>query len=223
MTRIAVVGAHGQVGQRLLNLIYNNGDEAVGIIRNRAHGEDVVRLGAEAALVDIESATADELAVAFAGADAVVFSAGAGGGSGVERKRTVDFGGSVLTAEAARIAGVRRMIQVSAMGVDEPLDDDASGDEAEQWRAYVEAKRDADEHLRETDLDWTIVRPGGLTADEGTGLVTLGQRVDRGSIPREDVAALVLAAIDDPRTIGLTFEAVSGETPIAEAFSALVD
>lgn len=223
MTRIAVVGAHGQVGQRLLNLIYNNGDEAVGIIRNRAHGEDIVRLGAEAAFVDIESATADELAAAFEGADAVVFSAGAGGGSGVERKRTVDLGGSVLTAEAARIAGVRRVIQVSAMGVDQPVDDDATGDEAEQWRAYVEAKRDADAHLRETDLDWTIVRPGGLTADEGTGLVTLGEHVERGSIPREDVAALVLAAIADPRTIGLTFEAVSGETPISEAFSALVD
>ncbi|BDI23273.1 SDR family oxidoreductase [Herbiconiux sp. L3-i23] len=218
MTRIAVIGAHGQVGQRLLNQIYNRGDEGVGIIRNRDHGEDLVRLGAEAVLLDIENSDVEALASVLRGVDVVVFSAGAGPNSGPARKRTVDYNGSVKTAWAADLAGVERMIQVSAMGVDEPLADDTE----EGWRAYVEAKRDADANLRDTDLDWTIIRPGGLTTDEGTGLVTLGDSVGRGEIPRDDVAALILAAIDDDRTIGRTFEAISGDTPIVDAIDALV-
>ncbi|MET0589892.1 MAG: NAD(P)H-binding protein [Naasia sp.] len=218
MTRIAVIGAHGQVGQHLLNQIHARGDEGLGIIRNADHGEDLTRLGAETALVDIESASAEELADAIRGSDAVVFSAGAGGGSSAERKRTVDFGGSVLLAEAAALAGVRRFVQVSAIGVDEPLDDDTE----EVWAAYVEAKRDADASLRATDLDWTIIRPGGLTSDEGTGRIQLGEKVERGSIPREDVAAVVLAAIDDERSIGRTWEVVQGSEPIAAAIASAV-
>lgn len=217
MTRIAVIGAHGQVGQHLLNQIHAAGDEGLGIIRNREHGEDLVRLGAETALVDIESASAEELAEALRGSDAVVFSAGAGGGSTAERKRTVDFAGSVLTAEAAKIAGVRRFVQVSAIGVDEPLADDTE----EVWAAYVEAKRDADARLRETDLEWTIVRPGGLTSDEATGLVEVGEKVERGEISRADVAAVILAVIADDSTIGRTFEVVSGSEPIDEAVASL--
>lgn len=217
MTRIAVIGAHGQVGQHLLNRIHEAGDDGVGVIRNREHGEDLVRLGAETALVDIETATAEELAEALRGADAVVFSAGAGGGSTKERKRTVDFAGSVLAAEAAKLAGVRRFVQVSAMGVDEPLADDTE----EVWAAYVEAKRDADTSLRETDLDWTIVRPGGLTSDEATGQVEVGEKVERGKISRADVAAVILAVIADDSSIGRTFEVISGSEPIEAAIASL--
>lgn len=217
MTRIAVIGAHGQVGQHLLNQIHEAGDEGVGVIRNREHGEDLVRLGAETALIDIETASADELAEALRGADAVVFSAGAGAGSTKERKRTVDFAGSVLSAQAAKLAGVRRFVQVSAMGVDEPLDDDTE----EVWAAYVEAKRDADERLRETDLDWTIVRPGGLTSDEATGLVQVGEKVERGKISRADVAAVILAVIADAGSIGRTFEVVSGSESVEAAVASL--
>ncbi len=218
MTRIAVVGAHGKVGQLVLRLAVERADEAIGIIRNPEHIEELEQLGAEAQIVDIESATAEELAQAFVGADAVVFSAGAGGGSGPERKRTVDYGGSVLTAEAARLAGVRRVVQVSAIGVDEPLEDDA----AEDWVAYVEAKREADEQLRAADLDWTIIRPGGLLDEPATGRVALAERVERGSVPRADVAAVVLAAVLDDRTIGKQWELVSGEHSIDEAIDAAV-
>lgn len=216
MIRVAVIGAHGQVGQRILNQLYVRGDEGIGIVRNPEHGEDLVRLGAEAALLDIESASADELADVLRGCDAVVFAAGAGGGSGPERKRTVDYGGSVLAAEAARLAGVRRFVQISAIGVDTPLAEDTEPG----WAAYVEAKRDADESLRGTDLDWTILRPGGLTNDEGTGSVTLGDSVERGSIPRDDVAALVLAVLDRPDTAHRQWEVVGGSAPLAEALSA---
>jgi uncharacterized protein YbjT (DUF2867 family) len=206
------------VGQRILNQIYNNGDEGLGIIRNAAHGEDLVRLGADTAIVDIEKVDAQTLADALAGCDAVVFAAGAGPNSGAARKKTVDYGGSVLLAEAAAIAGIRRFVQISAIGVDDPLGDDAD----ESWTAYVEAKRDADTRLRETNLDWTILRPGGLTSDEGTGQVTLGDRVERGSISRDDVAAVVLAVIDDDRTIGRTWELVEGSQDIAAAIDSAV-
>ena len=218
MSRVAIVGAHGKVAQQLMRVLYDQGDDFVGIVRNDDHAEDVYRLGGEGVLVDIESATADELAAAISGCDAVVFTAGAGGGSGVERKRTVDYGGSVKSAEAAVKAGVRRFVQVSAWGVDSPVAEDAEPD----WRAYVDAKRDADTALRQSGLDWTILRPGALTFDDGTGLVTLGESVERGSIPREDVARLIAACLDEPGTIGQTWEAVSGDTPIAEAVRALV-
>ncbi|MFD1714071.1 SDR family oxidoreductase [Amnibacterium flavum] len=216
MTRIAVIGAHGLVGQNIINLAYSRGADVTGVIRNADHGEDIVRLGGEVTLVDIESASAEELAEHLRGADAVVFSAGAGPNSGVARKRTVDFGGAVLTADAAKIAGVNRVVQVSAMGVDEPLPADTD----EVWAAYVEAKRDADLYLKASGLDWTIIRPGGLTNDEGTGKVRLADKVERGSIPRADVAAIVLAAIDDDRTIGRTWEAISGPDTIEDAIDA---
>ncbi|WP_349862735.1 SDR family oxidoreductase [Leifsonia sp. WHRI 6310E] len=218
MSRVAIVGAHGKVAQQLMRVLYDQGDDFVGIVRNDDHAEDVYRLGGEGVLLDIESATADELAAAISGCDAVVFTAGAGGGSGVERKRTVDYGGSVKSAEAAVKAGVRRFVQVSAWGVDSPVAEDAEPD----WRAYVDAKRDADTALRQSGLDWTILRPGALTFDDGPGLVTLGESVERGSIPREDVARLIAACLDEPGTIGKTWEAVSGDTPIAEAVRALV-
>lgn len=217
MSRVAIVGAHGKVAQQLMRVLYDQGDDFVGIVRNDDHAEDVYRLGGEGVLLDIESATADELAAAISGCDAVVFTAGAGGGSGVERKRTVDYGGSVKSAEAAAKAGVRRFVQVSAWGVDSPVADDAEPD----WRAYVDAKRDADTALRQSGLDWTILRPGALTFDEGTGLVTLGESVERGSIPREDVARLIAACLGEPGSIGRTWEVVSGDTPIVEAMRAL--
>lgn len=218
MSRVAIVGAHGKVAQQLMRVLYDQGDDFVGIVRNDEHAEDVYRLGGEGLLVDIESADADALAAAFAGCDAVVFTAGAGGGSGVERKRTVDYAGSVKSAEGAAKAGVRRFVQVSAWGVDAPVADDAAPD----WRAYVEAKRDADASLRDSGLDWTILRPGGLTFEEGTGLVTLGESVERGSIPREDVARLIAACLNEPGTIGKVWEVVSGDTPLDEAVRALV-
>jgi uncharacterized protein YbjT (DUF2867 family) len=218
MTRVVIVGAHGKVAQQLMRVLYDNGDDFVGIVRGEEHADDVYRLGGEGVLLDIEQATPEQLATAFSGSDAVVFTAGAGGGSSIERKRTVDYAGSVKSMQGAVIAGVRRFVQVSAWGVDTPLPDDTEP----VWRAYVEAKRDADAVLRESGLDWTILRPGGLTFDEGTGLVTLGDSVERGSIPREDVARLISACIDEPASIGHVWEVVSGSTPIADAVRAQV-
>lgn len=213
MSRIAIVGAHGKVAQQLMRVLYDSGDDFVGLVRTEEHADDVYRLGGEGHVLDIEDADADAVAETFAGCDAVVFTAGAGAGSGVARKRTVDYAGSVTSAQAAAKAGVRRFVQVSAWGVDAPVQDGADP----QWRAYVEAKRDADEALRASDLDWTILRPGRLTFDDGTGAVQLGASVPRGDIPREDVARLIAACLADPATIGRTWEVVSGEVPIDQA------
>ncbi|MGH1548518.1 SDR family oxidoreductase [Leifsonia poae] len=215
MTRVAIIGAHGKVAQQLMRVLYDLGDDFVGVVRNDEHADDVYRLGGEGVLLDIEKSDADALAAAIAGCDAVVFTAGAGAGSGIERKRTVDYGGSVKAQEAAKQAGIRRFVQVSAWGVDAPVDD---ADPV--WKAYVEAKRDADAVLRESGLEWTILRPGGLTMDEGTGRIQLGDSVPRGSIAREDVARLIALVLHEPATVGHQWEVVSGDTPIDDAVRA---
>lgn len=139
MNRIVIVGGHGKIALLLEKLLVDRGDEVVAVIRNPDHAADVEAAGATPFVLDIESGTVEQLTDAFTGADAVVFSAGAGAGSGAERKRTVDFGGSVKSAAAASLAGVHRFVQVSAIGVEnEP---DPMGDET--WAAYVLAKREA--------------------------------------------------------------------------------
>ena len=213
MTRVAIIGAHGKVAQQLMRVLYDEGDDFIGIVRNEDHADDIYRFGGEGVLLDIERAEPDAIAHAVEGADAIVFAAGAGAGSGVERKETVDFGGSVKSQRAAELAGIRRFVQVSAWGVDDPVSDDAD----DSWRAYVAAKRDADAELRRGELDWTIVRPGSLTLEDGTGLVEAATRVGRGSIPREDVARVIVAALRNPGTVRTQFELVSGSTPIDEA------
>lgn len=218
MTSVAIIGAHGKVAQQLMRVLYDRSDEFVGIVRNADHAEDIYRLGGDGVVLDIESASSDALAEAIDGCDCVVFTAGAGAGSGAARKRTVDYGGSVKSADAAQRAGIRRFIQVSAWGVDGEVATDAD----ETWAAYVQAKRDADTELRARDLDWTILRPGGLTDDPGTGRISLGDSVRRGTISREDVARLIVAALDNPGSTGHTWEAVAGDTPIADAVAALI-
>lgn len=219
MTRVAIIGAHGKIGQRLGRMLADRADEFVGIVRGADQAKDIERLGGEGIVLDIETAPVDSLAKAISGCDAVVFAAGAGGGSGVERKRTVDYGGSVKSAAAAEQAGIRRFIQVSAWGVDTLVTDDSD----EVWAAYVAAKRDADAAVRETALEWTILRPGGLTDDAGIGMVTLDDSVEQGTISREDVATLIVAVIDEPRSAGRTWEAISGSVPIEAAVMQRVD
>ena len=150
------------------------------------------------------------------GADAVVFAAGAGPGSGDARKRTVDLGGAVKLADAARATGVRRYVLVSSIGADRP------GSAGETMRAYLEAKAEADEYVQASGLDFTIVRPGSLTDEPGTGLVTVRTELGgRGPVPRDDVAAVLAAVLVTPATIGRTFELFTGDTPITEALAAL--
>ncbi|HEY0247808.1 MAG TPA: SDR family oxidoreductase [Gryllotalpicola sp.] len=220
--KVAIIGAHGKVGQQLMRELYDNGDDFVGVVRGEEHAEDIYRLGGEGVVLDLEATDAAALAAAIAGVDALVFTAGAGGGSGVPRKRTVDYGAAVLSMEAAHAAGIRRFVQVSAAGVDDPSTATVVPDP--QWAAYVEAKRDADAALRVSGLDWTILRPTRLTLDEGTGLVELAEHVDRttGSIPRADVAATIVAVLANPGAIGKQWELTGGNTPVADAVGSLV-
>jgi uncharacterized protein YbjT (DUF2867 family) len=216
MTRIAIVGGHGNIARLLIPVLVEAGHQPVALVRNPDHTAELEGLGAEVSLLDIETSGEDDFARAFAGAGAVVFAAGGGGDGNIERKKTVDLGGSLKSIAGAQAAGVRRLVQISAIGVDEPLPDDVE----DTWKAYVEAKRDADTALRASDLDWTIIRPGGLTDDDATGQVTIGEKVDRGEVPRADVAAVIAAVLDDPSTHGQQWELVSGSTPVADAIAA---
>lgn len=213
--RVVVVGGHGKIARLLAPLLVERGDVVVPLVRRQEHADELAALGTQPALLDLEASDADAFAQVMAGADAVVFAAGAGADGQVERKRTVDLEGSLKSQEGARRAGVRRFVQVSAMGVDEPVGDDAG----EVWAAYVAAKRDADAALRGTDLAWTILRPGALTDDPGTGRVTIADRAARGEVPRADVAAVVAAVLVDDATTGHQWELVGGDTPVAEALA----
>ncbi|MFF9347971.1 SDR family oxidoreductase [Streptomyces sp. NPDC014734] len=210
--RIVIAGGHGQIALRLERLLAARGYEAIGIIRDPEQSEDLRAVGAEPVVLDLESATADVVAEVLRGADAAVFAAGAGPDSGAPRKETVDRGAAVLLADAAERAGVRRMVVVSAMGADP----DHPGDEV--FDAYLRAKGAADADVRaRSALDWTVLRPGMLTNDAGTGLVRLAASTGRGPVPRDDVAATLLELLETPATAGLTLELVSGNVPVTVA------
>jgi uncharacterized protein YbjT (DUF2867 family) len=213
--RVVIAGGHGQIALHLERLLAGNGDDPVGIVRNPDHVRDVEETGAEAVVLDLERADAAHLGEVVRGADAVVFAAGGGPGSGAARKETVDKGAAILLADAAEEVGVRRYLMISSMGTEraDPHSDDV-------FEVYLRAKAAADDDLRARDLDWTIVRPGRLTDEEPTGRVRVG-RLERGKIPRADVAATLLACLRAPATIGKTFDVLSGDLPIPEALEAL--
>ena len=191
------------------------GDEVVALIRNPDHADEVRDAGAEPAVVDLEHASEDEVANAINGSDAVVFAAGAGPGSGSERKETMDYGGAVKLIAAAKQAGVGRYVIVSSMGANPS----ATGDDT--FSVYLRAKGRADDAVRASGLDATGGRPGGLTNDAGTGRVRLGESLPRGQVTRDDVAAVLVAVLDSPSTIGRTADLIGGDTAIAEAVAAL--
>ncbi|MFB7461411.1 MULTISPECIES: SDR family oxidoreductase [unclassified Streptomyces] len=210
--RIVIAGGHGQIALRLERLLAARGDEVAGIIRSAEQSEDLRKAGAEPVVLDLESASVDEVARLLRGADAAVFAAGAGPGSGVARKETVDKGAAVLFADAAVRAGVRRHLVVSSMRADAAH----KGDEV--FDVYLRAKGEADDHVRRQEaLDWTILRPGSLTNDAGTGQVRLEAHTGRGMIPRDDVAAVLAELVETPATAGLTLELVSGSAPVSVA------
>jgi uncharacterized protein YbjT (DUF2867 family) len=209
---ILVVGGHGRVALRLLKILAEQGHHARGLIRKREQAADLEAVGAVPIIGDLENDASLEPYVK--GADAVVFAAGAGPGSGPARKRTVDLGGAVKLADAAKTAGVRRYVMVSSIGASRP--ESAS----ESMKPYLRAKAEADEYLRASGLDYTIVRPGSLTDEPGTGRVRVSRRLgERGSVPRDDVAAVLAACLTAPATIGVTFELFTGDVPIAEALA----
>jgi uncharacterized protein YbjT (DUF2867 family) len=218
--RIVIAGGHGKIALILERELSRRGDSVAGFIRNPEHAADLWAAGAEALVVDLEAASVDHVAAHLRDADAVVFAAGAGPGSGAARKDTVDRDAAILLADAAETAGVVRYLMISSMGADAEAPDEA-GDPV--FAAYLRAKGAADNNVRaRKTLKSTIVRPGHLTNDPGTGRVAIADDTGHGSIPREDVAAVLLAVLDAPGTGGQTFEVISGDTPLVDAVAALV-
>lgn len=217
--RTVIAGGHGKIALRLTRLLASRGDEVISLIRNPEHAQDVRAVGGEPVVCDLERAEVEEVAAHLKGAAAAVFAAGAGPGSGAARKDTVDRAASVLLADAAERAGVRRFVQISSMGAGSPPDPERG----EVWAAYIEAKTRAEEDLRARDLDWIVLRPGRLTDEPGTCLVTLAEPpVPSGSVPRDDVAAVIVTLLGTPEVRNHTLELTSGDTPIVGAVRALL-
>ena len=208
---VAIAGGHGQIGRRLARLLAARGDSVRGLIRNPDHSADVRSDGAEPVVCDLESASVAEVAQAIDGADAVVFAAGAGPGSGSERKLTMDRDGAVKLLSAAQQAGAPRYVIVSSVGAESPPDGD------DVFSVYLRAKAEADRALMESDRDWTVVRPGMLTEDPGTGHVRIQEEPIRAEVPRDDVAAVLAAVIDESRAVSRVLYVVRGEDPIQDA------
>jgi uncharacterized protein YbjT (DUF2867 family) len=210
---VVVAGGHGQIALRLLRRLATGGHRARGLIRNPDHAADLEEAGAEPVLCDMEAEV--DLAPFVEGADAVVFAAGAGPGSGPARKQTVDLGAAVKLMEAAERRNIARYLMVSAIGANDP----ASA--SPEMRPYYGAKAEADTRLQRSGLAFTIVRPGRLTDDPGSGRIRAGHDIGRGAISRDDVAATLAAVLAAPNTIGVTFDVLEGDVPIADAVAAL--
>jgi len=211
---VAIAGGHGQIALVLERLLVEAGHRAIGIVRNPDHVADVEATGATALVLDLEKSDAATLAEHLDGVTALVFAAGGGPDSGADRKLTVDRDAAILLADAAEAAGIRRLIIISAMAADTF---DADSDDV--FQIYLRAKSEADAAVRERDLDWTIVRPGGLTNDAPTDTVLVAESTGRGTIPRADVAAVVAELLVSGSGIREQFEVISGEVPIAEALA----
>lgn len=215
--KVLVAGARGKVARHLVRMLAEAGHEVRGLVRKEEQLPDVEADSAEAVLCDLETEEVDgRVGEVVEGCDAIVFAAGAGAGSGEERKGTMDYGGAAKLIEAAEKHGARRYVMISSMGAADP----ESRDEA--MRPYLRAKARADERLRESGLDYTIIRPGRLTDDAGTGTVDAAESLGRyGEIPRADVAATIAAALEAPNTVGKTFEVLAGDTPVQQATKSL--
>ena len=212
---VAIAGGHGQVARRLARLLANRGDRVRGLIRNPEHADDLRADGAEPVVCDLESASTAALAEAIGGADAVVFAAGAGAGSGAERKLTVDRDGAIKLLDAAVSAGVTRYVIVSSVGAESPPDGD------DVFSVYLRAKAEADAAVTASDRDWTVLRPGPLTDDPPTGRVRLETEPFRGEVTRADVAAVLAACLDEPRSAGKLAYLAGGDDPIEAAVAKL--
>ncbi|OBK16214.1 SDR family oxidoreductase [Mycobacterium asiaticum] len=212
MAHIIIIGGHGKVALHLARILHERGDRVSSVFRNPDHSADVAATGAEPVTADIEQLGTDELADLVAGHDVVVFSAGAGGGNPA-RTYAVDRDAAIRVIDAAERAGVRRFVMVSYFGAGPnhgvPKDD--------SFFAYAEAKAAADEHLRASGLDWTVLGPGRLTMEPSTGRIAIGEA--KGSVSREDVALVAAAVVADDAAIGRTIEFNNGDVPIAEALA----
>ena len=211
---VVIAGGHGKIALLLGAMLAERGDRVRGLIRDPDQAEDLRRAGLEPVVFDLEGE--GDLVAAIEGAETVVFAAGAGPGSGAERKRTMDLGGAVRLIEAATEASARRYLMISSSGAGNPP---AEGSDV--FGEYLRAKAEADRALERSGLDYTIVRPGSLTDDAATGRVSVGPELPRAEIPRADVAATLAASLSAENTIGKTFELRAGDTPIADALASL--
>lgn len=210
---VAIAGAHGKIAMRLTDLLVAGGDNVTGLIRNPDHADDVRGRGASPVVCDLETAAVAEVAEALKYVDAAVFAAGAGPGSGAARKLTMDRDGAIKLLDAAVAAGVARYVIVSSVGAEDP----PPGDDV--FNVYLRAKAEADAAVQASDRDWTVVRPGGLTDDPGTGRVRLDSAPFRGRVPRDDVAAVLAQLLSDPRASHRVLYVNGGSDPIDEALT----
>jgi nucleoside-diphosphate-sugar epimerase len=208
---VAIAGAHGKIALRLSSLLAERGDNVIGLIRNPDQAGDVSSRGASAVVCDLEQASVEEVTQAIAGADAAVFAAGAGPGSGAERKLTLDRDGAIKLLHAATEASVASFVIISSIGAEAP----PPGEDV--FHVYLRAKAEADEAVQASDRQWTIVRPGGLTDDPGTGRVRIESAPFRGRVPREDVAAVLGRLLRDDRFSRRVIYVNSGEDPLEQA------
>jgi nucleoside-diphosphate-sugar epimerase len=213
---VAIAGAHGKIARRLTRLLTESGNEVIGLIRNPDHGDDVASDGASVVVCDLEQASAEEVAGALDGADAAVFAAGAGPGSGNERKLTMDRNGAVKLLQAASAAGAQRFVIVSSVGAEDPPDGD------DTFSVYLRAKAEADSAVRASDRSWTIVRPGRLTDETGSGQVRIDTEPFRGEIPRDDVAAVIARLLPDSRFGGKVLYVNGGDVPAERALEEIL-
>jgi nucleoside-diphosphate-sugar epimerase len=219
--RIVIAGAHGRVARRLGRLLTARGDSVVGVVRNSDHEPDLVADGVEPVVLDLETATVDDVASVLVDCDAVVFAAGAGPGSGIHRKDRVDRAAALLLADAAEQVALRPYLMMSSMGVEAVAEGRRPEGIDDVFHAYLQAKLAAEEGARQRPaVDLTVLRPGLLTDEPGTGLVTLARNVGEGSVSRDDVAAVMLALLDAP-VPGAVLELVSGTTTVADAVAAI--
>jgi nucleoside-diphosphate-sugar epimerase len=214
--RIAIAGAHGQIALRLTSILAARGDTIVGLIRNPDHTADVRHAGASPVVCDLEHASDCDVEAAIAGTHAVVFAAGAGPGSGGQRKLTMDRDGALKLVRAARAVGTRRYVMISGVGAEDP----PRGDDV--FSVYLRAKSEADAELMSSGLEWTILRPGGLTDDPGAGTVRIDASPHRATISRDDVATVLAAVVADIRSTYRVLYLNSGGTPIAQALEGVL-
>ncbi|CDO90436.1 NAD-dependent dehydratase [Mycobacterium triplex] len=212
MARIVIFGGHGKVALQLARILTERGDGVSSVFRNPDHSDEVAATGAEPVVGDIEQLDTNALADLVTGHDAVVFSAGAGGGNPA-RTYAVDRDAAIRVIDAAAQAGVQRFVMVSYFGAGP----DHGVPQDDPFFAYAEAKAATDAHLRAGALDWTVLGPGRLTLDEATGKIVLDE--GKGSVSRSDVALVVAAALADDSTIRRTIEFNNGDIPIAEALA----
>jgi len=213
---VAIAGSHGKIALRLAELLRRRGEPVVSLIRNPQHADDVRARGGQPVVCDLERADVAEIAAAIKGTSAVVFAAGAGPGSGAERKLTMDRDGAIKLLRAAEEVDAPRYLIISSVGAEAPPDDD------DVFSVYLRAKADADAAVQASSREWTIVRPGALTDDPGTGAVRLDLDPFRGRVPRDDVAAVLDALLAQPRSAHLVLYVNGGDVPVEQALEAVL-